>query len=184
MASGTTPQARSRLTLLVLAATLPFAAAAEAPPKRVDIPAIGTRALNALGSLNASADLSSPRFLKALKLPFRHTGMESFAACKARLDAMKDDLKAWSSTPIEKNGNVWGKQTSPTTGVEILSARRARFVDYRVITNYDVTDPSQVRAQSTTTETTYACDGRVLSGVTENWAGMEMFMTLDDVPKK
>ncbi|MDQ7996254.1 MAG: hypothetical protein AAGC76_10420 [Luteibacter sp.] len=110
--------------------------------------------------------------------------MESFAACKARLDAMKEDLKAWSSTPIEKNGNVWGKQTSPTTGVEILSARRARFVDYRVITNYDVTDPSQVRAQSTTTETTYTCDGRVLSGVTENWAGMEMFMTLDDVPKK
>lgn len=97
---------------------------------------------------------------------------------------MKDDLKAWSSTPIEKNGNVWGQQTSPTTGVEILSARRARLVDYRVMTNYDVTDPSQVRAQSTTTETAYTCDGRVLSGVTENWAGMEVFMTLDDVPKK
>lgn len=81
MASGTTPQACSRLSLLILAATLPFAAAAEASPKRLDIPAIGTRALNALGALNASADLSSPSFVKALKLPF------NTPACKASLRA-------------------------------------------------------------------------------------------------
>lgn len=74
MPSGKKTLPRSRLALLVLATALPLAATAAAPPRRVDIPAVGSRALKALASLNTTADLSSPRFLSSLKLPFKHTG--------------------------------------------------------------------------------------------------------------
>jgi len=104
MASGTTPQARSRLTLLVLTATLPFAAAAETPPKCVDIPAIGTRVLNALGSLNAVADLSSPSFLKALALPFKHTGEGDINVTPGADDGWTLAIQRFSARPPVKAG--------------------------------------------------------------------------------
>lgn len=130
--------------------------------------------------------LSAPAWgsLQSPPMPLPPEVMESFAACTAKLNAMSDELKAWTSAPIEKNGNLWEKHTGPTIGVEMLSARRASFVNSRVITNYDVTDPSQVRAQSTSDTMTYTCDGQVLSGVQESWAGMEVLMTMDGVPTK
>jgi hypothetical protein len=101
---GTNALPPVRLALLVLAAALPLAATAAAPPRRVDIPAIGTRALKALGSLNTTADLWSPGFLSSLKVPFKHTTEGDLYIAPGADDQWTLAIQRFPASPSAKAG--------------------------------------------------------------------------------
>lgn len=137
-------------------------------------------ALIAVFCLTASARAWSSLYVPDMPIAPEFTG--SWTACVAKLKAMQAGLPTRDHGPVERTDAFWQIPSTYTQGVKLLSGRRAQYVESMTMTNYAVIESGQVRAQSSTDENRYVCDGQVLSGVRRSWVGSEVYLDRKQAP--